>query len=345
MFVLLASANFVRLLVLVFVPRSCFTSTYLSFACFLSIPAALFFFFVFVMSFVFSSSRSLFYLSFYSVYFFLDLLNSFCLMNMYLLLFYFQFISFFLFYFLTGYEGCHASWHANTTHPQLAPPLSATERRHQRLHPLYAGDVEVDRGEEEEEELVVVGGEVPPHFHSHHPPPHHHPPPQHPPHHRSPIQPPLTYPISHAQSHPHSQSYPQSLLEATIELPKTPKRRQPKKVDTRPKRKRRASVGGPTMATTTPTTPATTTTTTTTSSQSGGGREGVYIWNEEAKLPLLEVALENRKNYRVHMWWLYPMHPAVLDESNVNHFLCTDKGADEKSPLAFSFWVLMTLGM
>ena len=89
------------------------------------------------------------------------------------------------------------------------------------------------------------------------------------------------------------------------------------------------------------------------------------VWNSDAHISLLHDCLDYQTNFRKYFWPFSPLHPAgkqsispssrssitrlifskiVLDDSNVTYFFSTDAGAEEKSPLALSFYVCLARG-
>ena len=48
--------------------------------------------------------------------------------------------------------------------------------------------------------------------------------------------------------------------------------------------------------------------------------------------------------YRKFVWPLYPLHPAVFDESKIEYYLGTGAGLNEKSSMCLNFNVALMFG-
>lgn len=65
------------------------------------------------------------------------------------------------------------------------------------------------------------------------------------------------------------------------------------------------------------------------------------LWNADTHLHLMKLCETYRDCYTQNLWLLNPLHPAALEDDNIRYIMCTDEGAEERSPLSLSiYWIL-----
>jgi len=65
------------------------------------------------------------------------------------------------------------------------------------------------------------------------------------------------------------------------------------------------------------------------------------LWNTDTHLHLMKLWETYRDCYTHDLWLLNPLHPGALEDDNIRYIMCTDEGAEERSPLSLSiYWIL-----
>jgi hypothetical protein len=73
-------------------------------------------------------------------------------------------------------------------------------------------------------------------------------------------------------------------------------------------------------------------------------RKRLYLWNEETHLHHFTIWQKYLHSFQLHTWMAIPVDPGALDANNARYLLCTDDGAEERTPLSLTMYLCLAIG-